>query len=208
MTTQVRVSAVLLAAGQSQRMGSANKLLLAIDGEPLVRRTLRTLVQVPLTEVVVVLGHQAAAVGAALSDLPARLVVNPMFADGQGTSVVAGMRALRAEVDAIMVCLADQPALTVADVAALIAAFAARPGGSIVVPMYAGQRGNPVIFAAHHREEVLAGTRVLGCRRLLERYPELVHSFVVDHPRYVTDIDTPEDYARATDGAPAFQGRG
>ena len=89
--TGARVSAVLLAAGQSRRMGADNKLLLPIDGEPVVRRTARQLLGAGLEEVVVVLGHEADSVSGALDGLAVRAVVNPDYRDGQMTSVRAGL---------------------------------------------------------------------------------------------------------------------
>ncbi len=194
-----RVSAVLLAAGQSRRMGADNKLLLPIDGEPVVRRVARRLLASGLVECVVVLGHQADAVRRALDGLALRTVVNPAWRDGQTTSVRAGLAALDAPGDAILVCLADQPVLEAGDYRALADAFAGAGGRSVVVPTHGGRRGNPIVLAATHRDTILARGANLGCKQFIARNPDLVATVAFDTDRYVRDIDTPADY-RAVSG--------
>ena len=193
----VTVAAILLAAGESRRMGAANKLLLDFDGAPVVRRTAEHILAAGVTELVAVLGHQGEAVAAALDGLPLRMVVNPDYAAGQMTSVGAGLPALAAPGDAVMICLADQPLLTAADYRLLIDAFAGRGDKSILVPVHRGARGNPVVLAAAHLGE-LAGRRAnLGCRQLIDRNPDLVETVEVPSDRFVRDIDTAADYRAA-----------
>ncbi len=192
-------SAVLLAAGESRRMGADNKLLLAIDGEPMVRATARKLVAAGPVEIVVVLGHQADLVARALDGLAVRPVVNPAWRDGQTTSVRAGLAALETPVDGIMICLADQPLLEAADYRALVAAFAQAGDKSVLVPTHGGRRGNPIVLAAAHRGEILARGANLGCKQFIARNPDLVATVELDSDAFVRDIDTRADF-RATIG--------
>jgi molybdenum cofactor cytidylyltransferase len=195
-TPSVSVSAVILAAGLSSRMGDAHKLLLDIVGEPMLRHVARSVLAVGPAEVVVVTGHQASEIRAALGGLAVRFVHNPAFADGQPGSVVTGVRALGAFCHAVMIVLGDQPMLTPAVLQRLIAAYGAMPAGrSILVPMYAGQRGNPVLFAAHHIPAIGSGNLKLGCRRLIESYPDEVTMVAMEDDACVLDCDTPADYA-------------
>jgi len=189
-----RVCALLLAAGQSRRMGAANKLTLDVGGEALVRRTARTLLGSGIQDVVAVLGHEADVIGPLLADLPVKAVLNPDYADGQMTSVHRGLAALDAPGDGVMVALADQALLTVADVNALIDAFLDIEEGRVLVPVHKGRRGNPIILSYRHREAILAGAPNLGCRRLIERHPELVTSVEMACDHVVFDLDTPDDY--------------
>ncbi|MEJ2688293.1 MAG: nucleotidyltransferase family protein [Gammaproteobacteria bacterium] len=191
-----RVCALLLAAGESRRMGAANKLTLDVNGEPLVRRTARTLLASGIAEVVAVLGHEAETIAPLLADLPVKQVTNAGYAHGQMTSVHRGMAALDTPADGVMVALADQALLTVADVNALIDAFQDIEEGRVLVPVHQGRRGNPIILSFRHREAILAGAPNLGCRRLLERHPELVTPVEMASDHVVFDLDTPEDYAR------------
>ena len=189
------VSAILLAAGESRRMSGINKLMLAVEGEPLLRHTLKTLLASRLGEVVVVLGHQAEEARILLHELEVRIVVNKDYLEGQMSSVHCGLEALTRPCDGVMICLTDQPLLTAQDIDVLIDAFD-RHGGSIIVPTYQGRRGNPIVLAYAHREEILGGGRNLGCKRLIERNPDLVRTVEMDTDHMVFDLDTPEDYAR------------
>lgn len=191
-----RCSAVVLAAGQSSRMGGPNKLLLPLEGEPLVRRTVRTVLESGVQETVVVTGHQAREVTRAVLDLPVTVQPNLRHEDGQMRSVAAGVAALARATDAILVCPGDMPLLTAGDLLALIAAYRAHPEASIVIPRHEGARGNPIVFAAAYAPEVAAGRRLIGCRKLAQQYPEETWYFEAGHDRYTTDLDTPEDYRR------------
>ena len=196
MIPELRFSAVVLAAGSSSRMGGPNKLLLPVGGEPLVRRTVRTVLAAGVHEVVVVTGHQAREVMQVLVDLPVTLQANLRHEEGQMRSAAAGVAALARATDAILVCPGDLPLLTPADLVELFAAYAAHADHSIVIPRHAGQRGNPIVFAAAHAPEVAAGRRLVGCRKLAAQYPEETFYLEAPHERYTTDIDTPEDYQR------------
>jgi molybdenum cofactor cytidylyltransferase len=193
---QGAVAAVLLAAGESRRMGTPNKLTLPVEGQSLLRRTARTLLESELGEIVVVLGHEADRTRVLLQDLPLELVENPHYRDGQMSSVHCGLAALEQEAEGVMICLADQPRLTAADLNHLIERFQRECTRPVLVPVFEGRRGNPIILACEQRAAILAGDRNLGCRRIIEKQPELVWPCVVDSNHYVEDIDTPEDYER------------
>jgi molybdenum cofactor cytidylyltransferase len=203
-------SAVVLAAGASARMTGRNKLLLPLGGEPVIRRTVRAVLGANPEEVVVVTGSGADAVTKALDGLGAKIRFNPRHAEGQMTSVAAGVAALESTCDAVMVCLGDMALLESADYAELAGAFAAQSRATILVPWRDGIRGNPVVFASSFIPEVLAGSRNLGCRKLIADHPEDVHAYEPDHDRFFVDLDTPEDYARLRErlGLPAEHAAG
>ena len=200
------VATLILAAGASKRMGEQLKLLLDVGGEPMIHRTVRNVVAFAPVETIVVTGYQAEGIEAALARLPVRFVRNPLYEQGQPTSVAAGVRALTAPCEAVMVVLGDQPMLTPDDMRALIAAYEGLVEHSILVPHHQGERGNPVVFAARHIPDVVSGGINVGCRRLIETDGDAVArpEFVTE--AYTTDCDTPEDYHRLLarfDGAPA-----
>ena len=188
------VSAILLAAGESRRMGAINKLTLPVDGISLLRRTVLTLLNASLEELVVVLGHEAEVVAPVLGDLPVETVINPHYREGQMSSVHCGMQALHQPCAGVMVCLTDQPLLEPADIDTLVSAFVNECPRSVLVPVFQGQRGNPIILAYRHRKAILAGDRNLGCKRLIEKNPELVWPFEMPNDHCVFDLDTPQDY--------------
>ena len=186
-------SAILLAAGESRRMGDINKLALPVNGQPLLRRTAETLMQIALQELVVVVGHQQQTARELIKGPPLDIVVNENYGEGQMTSVHCGMRALKKSCDAVLVCLSDLPLLEAADLEKLIAAFADCPT-SILVPTFEGQRGNPIIMDHAHRAQILAADRNLGCKRLIQNNPELVTAVEMDSDHVIFDLDTPAAY--------------
>jgi len=188
------VSAVLLAAGESRRMGEVNKLGMLVDGVPLLRRTAQTLLASRLKEVVVVIGHEADMSRSLLDGLPLSPVFNEKYREGQMTSVYEGLKALQEPCDGVMICLSDQPLLEREDINFLIDAFENRSGGSILVPTYQGKRGNPIVLEYQHRESILKGDRNLGCKRLIEKNPDLVATVEAETNHVVVDLDTPQDY--------------
>ena len=166
------VSAILLAAGESRRMGTVNKLLLPIGEVPLVRHVSYTLLASKLEELVVVVGHEAEQIEFALDGLGVKTVRNERYQEGQMTSVYAGLQALTRECDGVMICLSDQPLLTVRDIDALIEAFATNDSIEVLVPTYRGRRGNPIVLASKQRRSILAGQRNLGCKHLIDNHSQ------------------------------------
>lgn len=199
--SRMTVGAVLLAAGAGSRMGGRPKALLELGGVPLVLRQLIALSGAGVDEVAVVLGHHGEAVEAAVRPFPITLVRNPSPDDGQVSSVRLGLAALSPRLDAIIVALADQPLIDAQDIVALISAFRRRGDAAMVVPRVKradGETvpGNPVMFDAAVREEWLAGSADLACRKWRERNPARVHWLDTENQRYSVDIDTPEDLER------------
>jgi CTP:molybdopterin cytidylyltransferase MocA/xanthine/CO dehydrogenase XdhC/CoxF family maturation factor len=190
----LRFSAVVLAAGLSRRMGARNKLLLPMRGQPMIRRVLDNVLAAGFVEVVAVLGHQADEVRSALEPLGVRLVMNERFESGQVSSVRAGLGALEQPVDAVLVCLGDQPLLETADLLALQAAYRERPHGSILIPVRGEQRGNPVIVDWQSARDTLERGLNFGCRHFIEENPERVYRWPASSDHFVRDVDEPADY--------------
>jgi molybdenum cofactor cytidylyltransferase len=199
--SRMSVGAVLLAAGAGSRMGGRPKALLELGGVPLVLRQLIALSGAGVDEVAVVLGHHGEAIEAAVRPFPITLVRNPSPDDGQVSSVRLGLGALSPRLDAVIVALADQPLIDAQDIVGLISAFRKRGAASMVVPRVKradGETvpGNPVMFDAALREEWLAASADLACRKWREKNPARVHWFDTDNQRYSVDVDTPEDLER------------
>jgi len=196
------VGAVLLAAGEGRRMGGPMgggrpKCLLQLGGVPLVTRQLVALSGAGVDELVVVLGHHAEAIEPAVMAFPVTLAHNPRPEDGQVSSLRTGLAALSGKTDVVLVALADQPLINAQDISALIGAWKKRPAGTeVLVPRVGGQPGNPVLFSAEVRRQILAGSADVGCRQWRAAHPEAVAWFDTDNQRYRVDVDTPEDLAR------------
>jgi molybdenum cofactor cytidylyltransferase len=189
------IAAIVLAAGASTRMGRQKLTLPMPDGRPLVRVAVEQVLAAGLDDTVVVLGGDAEAVGAALAGLPIRAVTNPRYAEGQSTSLRAGLEALRSGTTAALVALGDQPLPDPAVIGRLVGALSG-PGRAIALPRYRDGRGNPVLFAASVFDELLAVTGDRGGRDVVARDPRRVAEVLVDAPM-PADIDTPADYEAA-----------
>jgi len=189
-----RVAALVLAAGASSRMGRP-KQLLDWGGRPLVRAAAEVALAARLSPLLVVVGGAQAEVPAALAGLPLRMVANPEYAAGKSTSLRAGIAALDNAADAAVVLLGDQPFVTAAIVERIVAEWQSS-GAAIVAPTYAGQRGNPVLFARAVFPELLAIHGDQGARGVLAADHSRIRLVVFDDPRPLADIDTPEDYER------------
>ncbi len=194
--SRVVVGAVLLAAGAGSRLGHRPKSLLELGGVPLIRRQLIALSGAGVDEVVVVTGHHAELIEPVVQAFPVTVTRNLDPDAGQVSSQRQGLAALAGKLDAVIVALADQPLLNAQDISALIGAWKQRPEGvQVLYPEVNGERGNPVIFSAAVREQILAGEANVGCRQWQAAHPELVQAWVSDNHRYRVDIDTPEDLA-------------
>ena len=116
---------------------------------------------------------------------------------GQVSSQRIGLAALTGKLDAVLVALADQPLVNAQDITALIGAYKKRPEGtSVVFPQINGEPGNPVIFSAEVRDEILAADARVGCREWRDAHSQAAAPFVTDNRRYKVDIDTAQDIER------------
>lgn len=186
------VGIVVLAAGAGERFGGG-KQLLSLDGQPMVRRVADITLAATEGEVVVVLGYEPRKVAAALTGLHVNLVYNPNYRLGLSTSLQAGLTALGPECRAAIFVLADQPGITPAVINKLMGVY--RQGGKkIIVPVYQGKRGNPVLLDRSLWPQVMALQGDVGGREIIKAYPCEVQEVEVDCPGVLCDIDTPADY--------------
>ncbi len=192
--SRLRVGAVLLAAGEGSRIGGRPKCLLELGGVPLIRRALVALSGGGVDEVVVVLGRHGERIEPVVREFPVTLVHNPHPEQGQASSMRAGLRALPATLDCVLVALADQPLLHAQDIADLIKAYKQRPEGvELVQPLVDGQRGNPLVFSAAVREQIESESGDAGCRRWQQHNASRVLHWPTSNRRYGVDIDTEQD---------------
>jgi molybdenum cofactor cytidylyltransferase len=187
-----RIAAVILAAGRSTRMGGPNKLLAEIAHRPLVRIAAEAALASRADPVIVVTGHQRAEIERALGAMPVRLVHNPDFAQGLGTSLKAGIAAVPAQAEAVLVLLGDMPRVDAPLLNRLIAAFDPDRGALVVVPTFEGKRGNPVLWSRRFFPDLMAIEGDVGARHLIGRYAEAVVEVPVDGVAAFDDVDTPE----------------
>jgi molybdenum cofactor cytidylyltransferase len=197
-----KVAAIVLAAGQSRRMGS-NKLTGDFAGRPLVVHAVRAALESRASPVVVVTGFEAEKVRAALAGHDVRFVHNPDYARGMSASLIAGIGSLPDDIDGALVCLGDMPRVSAGHLDRLIAAFDPAAGRAIGIPTYQGKRGNPVLWARRFfpRMRGLAGD--VGARALIGEHADLVFEVEVEDDGVLFDIDTPQGLTQAKAGAQA-----
>ncbi len=198
-----RVAALVLAAGRSTRMGTANKLLAEIEGSPLVAHAVETALACEAASVVVVTGHERAKVERALAAQVEKrgvmLVHNAEHRAGLSTSLRRGLASLPEETDGVVVCLADMPGVPAVAIDRLIAAFDPLEGRAICLPTWGCRRGNPVLLARRFFPEMRKLTGDVGARSLIAAHPEAVCEVAVDDlpggRAILQDVDTPEALA-------------
>jgi molybdenum cofactor cytidylyltransferase len=192
------IVAVVPAAGQSRRMGAC-KQLLPFAGTTVIGHIVDELLRSRVSEVRVVVGHQAEQMREELRSRNVRIVVNPQYEQSDMlASIRCGIAELPPECSSVLVAVGDQPALRAELVNAMIGCFETA-GRGIVVPACAGRRGHPVLIAATYRDEIMTGYDQLGLRGLLAAHAGDIHELPISASEALSDMDYPEDYRREVD---------
>jgi molybdenum cofactor cytidylyltransferase len=186
------ISAILLGAGQSKRMG-VDKLWLPWGRETILGHCFNTLLGSDVQELVVVLGVQNRGLKNLFQGRIVKVVINPYSDKGMSTSIRRGIEALHARSDGILIALGDQPFLKTRTINVLIHAFD-QGEGRIIVPSFRGRKGHPVIFDQKYRRELLRLEGDAGGRSVMERHPEDVRVVPVKSIGVIRDVDTWQDY--------------
>jgi len=164
------VAAIVLAAGASRRLGQPKQLLM-LDGETLLARSVRLAREAGAAPVLVVVGAQAALIGAGTPVDRATVVLNDEWEQGIASSIHAGVKGLDASARGVLILACDQPRLSAVHVRGLIETFAAQSQATIVASAYAGVRGIPAVFPREAFPDLLALRGDKGARSLLMRPP-------------------------------------
>jgi molybdenum cofactor cytidylyltransferase len=189
------LAGIVLAAGESRRMGQP-KQLLPFGERTILERVVDTLLTAGVGEVVVVLGHLADRVRAVLGDRPVRAVVNASYRQGMLSSVKCGVRAVGAGCDGVLIALGDQPHIEAAVVREVMRAY--RAGGTgIVIPRYGDKKGHPIIINLQkYREAITNLPEDAGLNALMQEHADDVRLIDVATEDIIRDIDVPDDYTR------------
>ncbi len=190
-----RVAAIVLAAGDSRRMGKANKLLAKFSGTPLIRHVVERVLLSDVCHVAVVTGHESADVSNTLRDLAVETVYNGDYVQGMGGSVACGVQSLSYDIEGALICLGDMPWVGPQAINEIIACLDPENGADICVPVFKGQRGNPVLWGRRFFPELSALVGKTGGRQLLARFADHVREIETASRGVLMDIDTPEDFA-------------
>ena len=188
------ISAIILAAGKSTRMGFP-KLMLTIKGKGLLQHVIDNVLKSKVDDVIVVLGAEAEKLRKEIDPSKARIIVNPSFNEGQSTSLKAGLRSISPESQAVIILLGDQPFINDATVDALMDKYL-ESGSPVVAPVYNGKRGNPVLFDRSLIPELINASGDKGGRTIVEKYTDRMATVEIDSSSIGIDIDTWDDYQK------------
>lgn len=186
------ISAILLAAGQSKRMGEL-KQLMPFGQSTIVEQAVDNLLGSAVNEVIVVVGYKAEDVIKTIAAKPIKLAINPDYEQGMSTSIIAGLNLVHGRVQGVMLALGDQPLVNSQTINSLIEEFYNHEKG-IAVPTYQGKRGHPIIFAIKYKEKLLKLKGDVGGRQIIKDHPGDVLEVAVNSESIVADFDTTDDY--------------
>jgi molybdenum cofactor cytidylyltransferase len=188
-----RIAALILAAGQSTRMGTVNKLLAPMpSGHTMIEQTVDHVIASGTAPVLVITGHQDAEIRNRLENKPVRFVHAADYTDGLAASLRAGVAALAGDIAGALICLGDMPLVSQVVLDRILAAYDPAEGRDIIIPTYNGQRGNPVLWGKRFFPELLALAGDAGARQIMHRHMEFIAEVAVDSEAVLQDFDTPE----------------
>ena len=191
------LSVIVLAAGLSRRMGIENKLLLPFQGKTIIETTIANILKADIGEVIVVVGHEAEKVKAVIENYPLSIIENPDFEMGMTTSIQTGIRT--SPNSAYMICLSDMVLIEPEEYRFLVQQFLEsykQDEKVIVLPVFEGKRGNPVIFSSFYKKDILDTTDTEGCRSVVQVHKKHVKLIEMPTNHILQDVDFKEDYER------------
>ncbi len=177
-----------------------NKLLVEVDGRPMLSWALDAVAASECAITVVVTGHETDAISPLLAGRELLVVHNPDYAKGLSTSLKAGLRALPRDIDGILVSLGDMPRVTEGHINRLIAAFNPLEGRAIIVPTCDGEKGNPVLWGAEFLPAIFRVEGDRGARSLFEEFSDRLTEVEMRDTAIMLDIDTSDTLVKVKEG--------
>lgn len=184
--------ALVLAAGESKRMGQS-KQLLPFENKTILETVIDHITQSSVDETLVVFGSNRENIEEVIKGVPVKSVYNPDFKEGMLSSVQKGFASLPEKVEAVLVFLGDQPMVPTSVIDRIIGSYQSSEKG-IIIPVHDQKRGHPVLISTKYREEVAHLDPQIGLRELIHNHPEDILEVELDSSSILEDIDTPEDY--------------
>ena len=198
MTVGKDIHAVLLAAGRSERMGRNNKLLLNVDGIPLVRKSAINILNSNVTSMTVVTGFDENKIINALSGLNVNFVKNINFREGLSSSLKAGLANITPTPSAVIICLADMPKIQPEHINQLIENFDPLKGWEICIPTNNGKRGNPVLIGSRFFPYIFETSGDFGAKQVMKQHSDKIVEVEIGTSDIHFDIDTQDEYENFT----------
>jgi molybdenum cofactor cytidylyltransferase len=186
--------AMILAAGESRRMGEA-KLLLPFRGKTIIETIIESVIRSKVDKILVVLGSDKEKIEEKIKNFPLEFVFNPDYRSGMLSSIQRGFKALPEDAQAVLIILGDQPSVSSKVINKIIAAYK-KTGKGIVLPVYKKERGHPVLIDTKYRQEVAKLSPKIGLRKLVYNRPDNILEVKVETSSVLRDIDDAEDYRK------------
>ena len=195
---QKKTMGVILAAGNSTRMGKDNKLLKSVDGTPLIRNIVIEMLKSDLDSCSIVLGYQSDQVADVIKDPKINLILNPLWKEGQASSLKAALNSLTSSFSDLLIMLGDLPGIKSGHVNRIIDEHLSSENrrSKITIPSFKGEKGNPVIWGRSFFHDLSKLEGDVGGRVLFSQHPAAINLIEMDDPSVVTDADTPEDFEK------------
>ena len=186
------ISAILLAAGQSKRMNGENKLTKEIQGAPLIKHSVKSILASSIDELIVVLGHQKETIEKLVNkNEKIKFVFNKDFESGIASSIKTGLDNLSEKTEAFFICLGDMPTVNPNIYNQLIKSINKR---EIIVPTYKGQQGNPVLFAKSMKEKIINISGDIGAKKILELNKDKILNLEINDQCVTKDFNTQDSF--------------
>jgi molybdenum cofactor cytidylyltransferase len=191
-----RIMGVILAAGNSTRMGKDNKLLRNVGEASLIRNTAVEMLKSDLDSCSIVLGYQSDKVAEVIKDLNINLILNPLWQEGQASSLKAALNTLDDTFSDLLIMLGDMPGVKTRHINKVIEEHLLTNNrkSKITIPSFNGRKGNPVIWGRSFFPDLSNLEGDVGGRALFNHHPAAINLLDMDDPAVVTDTDTPEDF--------------
>ena len=186
------ISAILLAAGQSKRMGIENKLTKKIQGIPLIKHSVKNILDSSIEELIIVVGHQKEIIGKLIDkNEKIKFVFNKNFENGMASSIKIGMDNLSEKTEAFFICLGDMPLVNQNVYNQLIKS---RNNREIIVPTYKGQQGNPVLFSKSIKKKIFTLQGDIGAKKILKTNESKILNVEINDQGITKDFNTQENF--------------
>ena len=188
-----KISAILLAAGQSKRMNGENKLTKEIKGIPLIKLSVKNILASSINELIIVLGYQKEIIEKLIDkNEKIKFVLNKNFESGMASSIKAGLSHLPKNTEAFFICLGDMPMVNSDIYNQLIKS---RNQKDILIPTYNGQQGNPVLFNKSMKEKILSIKGDSGAKKILELYKDKILNLEINDQNISKGFNTQGDFS-------------
>lgn len=193
------ITAIIVAAGMSRRMGGENKLLLPINGKEMFLHVVDAVLESDVDEIILVTGYESSKIKEVIEDRKLKLVNNKDYESGLTSSIQAGVTTSNGNTKGYLICLSDMPLLKKEHINTILKEYKSISEKSIFVPKINNKRSHPILLSSRYKTEILAHQSPNGCKGIINKNEHQIH-FVYFRDDFSKDIDTPEAYKAFNEG--------